>query len=381
MLHFAATLIALAVNASAWTLNDVSILLPLPSTSEEAKELIGASELLPLEVYQALPRLIMGANPDLIYNQQLKVVAIRIDPCFRETGGPTQCRRQIRMVWQPVLHGGYGVLTADAAMHTFFDLSETEWSSLLHDLTPLTGSEENESLGVHPRILSEGLKGAHWRNLKRILLKYASKHSLTRATAMNVHPLGSAWTFTGVDIKNGVMTRSMIPRAHHTVQGVVVDVGNLNELRIGFRPMPDGAAWETLLTDSVTAESRMGREGIREALEQALRIENPRLEDTGTMDCASCHVAQTVRLWGVRRVPEWNWRSSEWLYAEPKGLLADLRNNSVNPGFVNRLRAFGYFFGDPTISQRVVNESAEVLHAIRAGAEQNCEQKLNGGKK
>lgn len=367
-MHILLALLSSAVLAQAWTLNDVSILLPLPKAGQQDL-LLGPNSsgrygpLLPEEVYRNLPRLIVGSDRREVLGI-LRVVALRIDPCFRERNGPTACRPQIRMVWQPVMATGSKTLTADAAVHTFYDLDGADWSALIKDLTPLAGTQNTESLNVHPRILAEGLSGAHWSRLKVILLRYAGAETLSRATAMSVDTMSSVWAFTGINIENGVMSRIPIPRAHHFVQAVFADISDLSELSLDIRPIPDApSSWINLARNSRGLEGRMSEAPVREGLLESLRLENPALEDTGSVDCVSCHIAQTVRFWGERQLPNWNWSLEAEAYRQTG--LEDLRNNSVQPGLVNRLRAFGYFNDDPAISQRLIHESAEVLNYVR----------------
>lgn len=352
-----------------WTLNDVSLLLPLPEWSE-VNELLSPfdlgekGELLPLDVYKSLPSMVIGADPELIYNEHLKVIALRIDPCFLEKNSPYACRRQIRMVWQPVLPNGLKTITADAAFHSFYDLDDKEWSQLLKLLAPLSQLDLHHELDVHPLIRRQGLKGEHWQILKSIFLKFIGSENLVRATVMTVDQVGSFWVFSGVNVESGVISRIQIPRIDRVNQGFFLDLSDLREMRTSINPYPENAAnWLNLVTDSKRALREMSRSEMSEALGQALKIENPQMEDPSSMDCVSCHIAQSVRLWADRNL-SWDWKSelSESWYQSND---VNLKNNSVNPGFANRLRAFGYFIDEPVISQRLINESAEALTAIR----------------
>lgn len=356
--------------AQAWTLNDVSVLLPLPAREDIPLLLSTQSrgvrgELLPFEVYQNLPRIVVGADPQMVYQQDLKVIGIRFDPCFTERGAPGGCRHQIRLVWQPVLASGKKSITVDAAMHSFYDLSESEWRNLLNQLRPLAGDIPDEGLDVHPRIRQQGLAGQHWTELKKIILEFAGAQNLTRVTAMSVDPFGTIWTFSGVNIKNSLMTRIRIPRVNHVVQAFSIDVSNLSEFRTSLRPYPENAIpWLNLVSHSQRALRESPEAEIREALRQSLRIENPLLEDTASVDCVSCHIAQNVRLWGERHGFSTDWKKdfATDVFVKPE---MNLQNPSRPPGFINRLRAFGYFIDEVSVSQRLIHESAEVLSAIR----------------
>lgn len=345
--------LALHALAAAWTLNDVSVLLPLPR-SYEAHLLLAPTDgdLLPHAVYDDLPRLVVAADPAEIYDKHLRVVAVRFDPCFRE--GTTTCRRQIRLVWQPVLTIG----TADAAAHTFYDLDENAWARLKRELTVIAAPDGDDPLDVHPRIKSEGLGGPHWKALRELITRYAGARNLTRATAMTVNPFGNVWAFVAVEYLEGRRKHALIPRTDKPAQAVMVDLAHLTELNVRLAPAPAAPpAFLATLANSAAVDYPTARAAWRETL----RLENPRLTHTGNVDCASCHLAQVTRLQTERRWPDLNARG------EPDAYPGTWTNESVNPAFTNRLRAFGYMRDEPVISQRVIHESAEVLAQMRAG--------------
>lgn len=373
-----------------WTLNEVSVLIPLPTRAELGRMLAPDSAgahgpLLPRAVYDELPRLILGGNPDLIYREQLRVVAMRIDPCFHEGPAPLACRRQLRLVWQPLEFSARAPDRAagdaaargedrwssrppsparasalDAAVHSFYDFDETEWRELLRAWRPAARAA-GDRLEVHPTLAREGLDGPAWSRLRDVVLGFAGEARLSRATGMNVDPLGSLWVFAGVDVDRGVHRRIRIPRVDRGAQGLFIDPTRLTEFRASLNPYPEGQiGWLNLLHDSESRDPARDRDELREALAQAARIENPRLENTGGIDCVSCHVAQSVRLWGERRGLDRALRADlrELIYPE-KAASADAAT-----GFINRLRAFGYFLDEINISRRTLNESLEVTHRL-----------------
>jgi cytochrome c peroxidase len=88
------------------------------------------------------------------------------------------------------------------------------------------------------------------------------------------------------------------------------------------------------------------------------RAENPSLDSPATIDCAACHLANRLRghlqtAFGL---------SSPLAYtspAEATRLIGGAERDNDN------LRAFGYFDAQPAISQRVANETVQVLAAMR----------------
>lgn len=353
----------------AWSLNDVSVLIPLPPAQQiqlllNPQDHSEQGELLPVAIYENLPSIVQGADPKKIYTDKLKVVAFRIDPCFLERGTPYGCRRQIRLVWQPVSQSGDRSFTMDAALHTFYDLSAEQWGLLLEQLAPLQSKKENDSLNVHPQLVAEGLSGPTWSQFKKIILNFAGSRNLSRVTAMTVNTFNSIWTFTGFDVNQGVLSRIKIPRVDRPTQAFFLDFVDLLEFRASISPYPQGVPdWLNLVTDSLGTKQLATEEQLRSALDQALRIENPKLEDTASIDCVSCHIAQTARLWGERNT-KWSWAkhfASSYYQSS-----INLKNNSRTPESVNRLRAFGYFMDEAIVSQRIINESAEVVLNLRA---------------
>lgn len=369
-----------SMSSLAWTLNDVSVLLPLPSHQESSDLLstrsAGSSkgELISEETYAKLPLIAVGRDRKALYDQYLKVVALRFDPCFMESGVPMDCRRQIRMVWQPVLMGEKSSLTIDASIHSFYELSKNEWDEFLKELAVLTQKNQfqnaNQPLGVHPMILQEGLRGPYWQELKKLVLKYAGKENLSRLTVMTVNTVGTVWVFTGMDLlPDGHYERIKIPRIDHIAQAFFVDLADLTEFRSSINPYPKNqVAWMNFISHSKQEKSEGKLDDIRSALDQAFRIENPSLENTGTVDCASCHIAQNVRLWGERNFTGWKWGDEfkNSIYQPVNPSTESLKNILVGPGYINRLRAFGYFIDEPVVSQRLIHESIETLRSIRA---------------
>lgn len=373
------TLSAQVASASVKTykfgLNDVSILLPLPQISEfdlllnpEIQNKLGP--LLGQTPYRFLPILTPLIDHDTNYKYNLKVVAIRFDPCFQEGFTPIACQRHIRLVWQPLhIRNNNQVSTVDAAIHTFYKLSEAEWSQLLNDVAQLAVTDKTAPLQVHPVMAREGYTGAYWQQLKSVILKYAGEKTIIRATAMTVR-MDRVWGFQGVDFVNGSWTQIQIPtlKSPNSPIAKVVNVAiffepesllNLREYRGGITLLEsNNKQWFRLLSDSAKYAETQSESDIREALTTAYKIENPKFHNPGTVDCASCHIAQTIRFWGNSHRPDMmfseGYKNSEF----------NLTNTSNNPWMTNKFRAFGYFDRDVSISQRVINETAEVVKSL-----------------
>lgn len=361
-------------NSYRFGLNDVSILLPLPKLEEfdlllrpDSQNTLGP--LLGKTPYRFLPVLTPLIDHDKNYEYNLKVVGIRFDPCFKEGFSPAACQAQVRLIWQPLFVQNTQVSTVDAAIHTFYNLTSAEWKNLLIDLNSLAVTDKKAPLQVHPVIKAQGYSGEYWQKLKSVILKYAGQKNHVRATAMSVR-MDRVWGFQGFDFVNGAWKQIEIPtlKSPNSPSAKVFNVSvffepesllNLHEYRGGISLLEsNNKQWFRLLSDSVKYEETQSESDIREALKIAYKIENPSMHNPGTTDCASCHISQTIRLWGDFHRPDMVF-SEEYKNAE-----FNLTNTSINPWMTNKLRAFGYFGRDISISQRVINESAEVVKAI-----------------
>ncbi len=366
-------------------MNDISILLPLPQTTAELNLFLSPTsqnnvsqknELLPANVFKFLPILTPMVDQEALYQNNLKVIGIRFDPCFGEGFTPVPCQAQIRLVWQPIYFrtdasGKNAVNTIDAAVHSFYNLDLATWNLVIAEVEAISATEKTAPLQVHPTILSEGLSGQYWKNLKTIVLKYAGAKNFVRATAMTVR-MERVWGFQGVDFVQNKWTQIEIPtlKVPNRPEARVVNQSlflepdfllDLTEFKGGVSLMEvSNQTWFRLLSDSKKFAETQTEDEIVTALSHAHDLENPKKHNPGTIDCVSCHVAQTIRLWGDKHFSSWDAKTvfKNELYVNS---VQNLKNTSVNPEHTNRLRAFGYFNDEPVISQRIINETAEIL--------------------
>jgi hypothetical protein len=361
-----AVLLPIAALAGNWELNDVSILLPIPAGELDAgilrPETTGKGGPLFPEKYRALlPRLSPDLDPAAVA-QDLKVVAVRIDPCFA-----FGCRKQVRMAWQPVIPGGVPMVAWDAAVHTFYDLSPAQFEALLEELQAArqgVGAKlEGLPLSVHPVIAEEGLEGPYWTRLRKILLKHAGAGNLTRFTFMTTEAFETMWDFGGFDIVAGKARRMVIPRVGMRLQSFVDKSGSGPGFWGGAKPAsPAGDSLDILVTKS-SALSAADAPKLKAAAAAIHRIENPRIHSPESMDCVSCHVAQPARAWAVAAFPQLGLGAGPGLFTSAE---FDLSNTSPLQGQSNVLRAFGYLGTQPAISRRVIHESAAVAEALNS---------------
>jgi hypothetical protein len=356
-----------------WGLNDVSILYPLPESNSAAGDLIAPQEhglggaWLPYDMYQRLPAIDHGEPADRTY-QALRVVGVRLDPCFMSDGS---CLPQVRLVWQPITAANYGstaefgMLEAkDAAIHTLYTLTPSMFETLLTDYAALvkaTGTDlRNEPLQIHPVLLRQGLDGTFATRLRALLSKYVGPATLWRATAMQGLPGDDEWSFTGFNVRDGAAHDLAIPRIGTRSQRIQVAQLDHSTFANGrVHPMPD-VAEDNFLPDILRERSmnRIPKSAASLAIAIA-DIENPTRNTPETVDCVSCHAAQPAgsllshTLSGLRNQPE--------VKAHVFQSALPLRNSGLHLADTHVLRAFGYADRDPAISRRVVNESANVV--------------------
>lgn len=374
--------IGFVFSASAFglTMNDVSILLPLPSVEEfqemlSPAEVASRGELLPLEAFRFLPVLSDQADQDSLYQNNLKVIGVRLDPCFNETLKSSPCRRQIRLVWQPLISVGDRVTTLDTAVHTFHEFSVQEWELIMLEWkTALKDDPTNPSawpLQVNPVLQREKFHGKYWKSLRQLILHHCGSQNLIRVTAMTVRQ-NRVWLFMGIDRVQAGWRLIKIPELNQDPHPVsqsffLMPIGlqNLGEFLGGASVLPAGQkAWFELVSDSKFFLSSHPESEIKEVVRRAIRIENPDFHHPGNTDCVRCHISQTVRLWAEHHFPKWDWKK-DFILDRFQGRPEQMVNTSVNPYRTDRARAFGYFGRDPVISQRVIHETAKVVDALK----------------
>lgn len=349
-------------------LNDVSILFPLPP-SAGLDDLLSPSSagvrgpLLPPERYAAVPKLHVFQSPEETYGL-LRVVALRLDPCFVTD---SHCRPQLRLTMQPVVYDAFqeAVRADDAAIHLFYDLQEDDFTTLLaelRDATAAAGVSTAGPLRVHPILAAEGLDGPFAERLRAAVLRAAGGETLTRLTFMQLQNFNvNEWVFGGFEIEKGELVPMDIVDAgtrHQRFINVILE--SEEDFVASVEPPALGVDDISLLFNSNNARAA-GEDAIAAAERAALRIENPRVHTTESVSCVACHTATQARLWIERSLA----RSTEG-HPDRYTAAADLELSSETTRVPGSLRAFGYLHRRVAISQRTVNESAEVLAALRA---------------
>jgi hypothetical protein len=383
----------------------VSILFPLPSGADEVDHLLAASStgalgtLLPSELYSSVGPISGSAvvtddagNPvdsGFAAYADLHVVAMRIDPCFASLAPDPHgagCTAQIRLVFQEVRVAGAdgGASAFDSALHAFYSLTRGQFLALARALVALrvanAGSASLGPLAPHPIMASQGLGGALSTGVRQLVLQYAGEQNLTRVALLSlVQPPPSAlpglafltWSFGAADVTNAEAA-STSPFVIPTLSG---DGGGVTEQRLVAGVVAGSATFEPATTshDDLTPLSdgmpgNLDASAVQAAFDSLVRVENPANNSPNTIDCASCHVATPTELLVVSPVFGLDDRTSALAF-RPDGksvVAADTASTFPigDPPALDDVHAFSYLGQAPTISQRVVNETAAVVEYL-----------------
>lgn len=349
-------LLSFGTFAQDWMPHDISVLFPRPKLPLSAEALtmntVGRfGVLIPSAVSSKLP-LMEPMLDKRTQRERFEVVGIRIEP------------PEIRLVWG--VYGNFAVgskpriLALDTALHSFYRMEdEKAFMAELKKISLLTRSDVGPQLvlSVHPTLEREGPTGEYGQALRSLILNSIGEKNLFKFTFMSMAVSNLTWEFGGFLVKNSKATPLSIPKINtERPQLFLNDSFPATDFKGGISPAPkDQNAFNRLVSDSLKAQASEPK-NLREAHGTALRIENPLLENSDTIDCASCHLAQHVRLWtqgvdvNLQAVNENRYVSAAF----------NLQNKSPARANTTNVHAFGWFADTPSVNQRVINESAQI---------------------
>lgn len=358
-----------------WDLNDVTYLMPLPQTADQENLIDWSESLLPTQILQELPRLTPGAELGTV-TRTIKVFGVRVDPCF-QANPMAPCQAQVRFVWQPLVIGVQGrATTQDAAYHSFYNLTDSQFQNLLQALQAwksrfVTNATRTNGLAlqVHPILASSPQALTEFN---RLILSHLQSAKLSRATAMVLRGGGNMWAFTGLDLSTAqdgstLLIPIRIPRLTQAAQTFVnqaVPFDSFEESAI----VPSPVQVEDNFGDFVKLAKKnhfLTEAELNQALKSAAKFENPRFFNSENLDCMSCHLAQPVRTWTEPEFAKKNPVAPVFAetYTNPRHNLENTTTELLNTG---QLRGLGYFGWNAVISQRVIHDSAEVADQLNA---------------
>lgn len=370
-----------------WNLNDVSYLFKIPTAKiDNTDTMLGPmnsgnkGELLPLAWYERTPVLYNSENGrGSLYQKELKAVSVRIDPC-PNTYDPKACSPEIRIVWQPVIYDQFVNTWAaqDAALHSFYRLTKSEFDLLKKDLWDLKLENKKSSidtgklpLGIHPALLNPNTTAKFNSKLQTIFLKNCGEKNLFKVTFMSLLTPNIWWRFGGVEKRNADnIGRIEIPRLGFGSQDIFNSA--IEEDEPVYNPGTEMDAMMTLPNDYPELDDLlpMLNHGMRhndkkdhdvfvQKLQTVERFRNPHKTNPTNLDCASCHFADDAAFYAGQRFADLKKFESPESYKNPNPALFDLSNTSIGLKGTRLTRAFGYFESKPSISQRAIHDSAE----------------------
>ncbi len=343
-------------------MNDVTILAPLP-TGEAPVLLRGAdladdgTALVPRALFDRLVADPEGGLPILggeTYDQ-LHLVAVRFDLCDRQQPGvcPDTEDGRMRLVFQPIADQS----AFDAGFHAFYAIRNAEIApavAALRDLATTVAGPRTGALRPSPALTASD---AYAVKLRAFVKRFGGESRSVRLT-INAQPQTLAqiqWALRGVEKKDGAFVEMAIAGGAATSERVIL-AG-----RPGYEVTPAtdhpaglaGALTQSMF-DAADATKR------REYLAALAAVDNPLMHSAETVACVACHVSTVLT---AARAPGAG--------IDPVSLperYTSTRDLSVAAGKSREtdrtLRALGYLGKDPMISQRVVNDTAQVLSEI-----------------
>lgn len=376
-----------------WNLNDVSFLFPLPTSNESRDALLGPQatadqgSLLPFKIFSQLPTLNNGGDGSaLTYSEELRVVAVRIDPCA-PAPVPRACNAEIRLVWQPVSWDGQTRqwTTQDASVHTFYGIMPEEFSNLRRDLWSLKQSlqpwgisTEDRPLGIHPGFLDPRSRGPFSRQLKETILKYAGEKSLYKVTFMRLLTAQVWWRFGGIikaeDQSEGEFNPVLVARTGMKFQDIFNSATETEDLQnlpgremdavFNFQPpeYPEQDDLMPVINRGYRTNNALDHDVFQNKIAAIDRFQNPLHTNPHTLDCASCHFADAARFYINLRFPDLAPVKSLDAFQNPEPQAFDLTNLTIAKQATRVIRAFGYFDSRPAIIQRTIHDSADSAH-------------------
>ncbi|HWU87182.1 MAG TPA: hypothetical protein VN253_07905, partial [Kofleriaceae bacterium] len=259
---------------------------------------------------------------------------------------------------QPLYTAGGATLAHDLALHAFYPIPAAELASVVAELRALSRLQDAPAgapLSVSPALAAAEPPADYAPRLRALVSAYARWDRLVKLTVFgqNARSAAFAWIFRGVEVRGGIASeRIVIPGIAAPAQDVLLAGGDTIYTTEPLADAPPGfaIALNGALFASATAAERMG------ALEALTELQNPARHDANDAQCMSCHVATflTARRSATTGVDP---AALPGRFDAPYNLTVD--TIAARDGRV--LRALGWASSFPAISQRVANETAQVL--------------------
>ncbi len=332
---------------------DVSILYPLPDTRDQLiqpSEQAAYGQLFPEALF---PTAIGPVDIGITY-ADMRLIALRLDPCSARNN----CNSEVRAIFQPVVDVDGGPTVADGAIHVFYGMPREELVKLLDEILgfkELYGGDVKygSELGPQPILAAYGLDSPFARGLHALVLEHLGESRIERFTERNHQlPYGDRWDFYLFD--GDGLPRQMIATTttdEQQLTGTHEDPANAGGV-VGVSP-PLASQLIPIVDVNRPADVT---DDIRAGYARAIELQDPTKENSESIDCVSCHLAEGARYIGETQyglVPDGAFQSARSL-AHERDLDA-----------VTNLHMFAYNGRSVSVMQRVANESAVTADAMQ----------------
>jgi len=345
-----------------YPLYNLSILLPKPQRELKeawslAAESCGGAPLLAQNLFADIPALLRVPYSIQEQYEEMRLVGVRFDPQQSET----------RLVFQPLIWAEWGrdeekgYWGEDAAIHLFFRTSPEQIVAWQNQMKKDFGRLNPQLLGVHPFFK----RGGNMWKLNFVMCDLVRTGAF-KVTYMNVRGARVLWNFGGFALKregDGLVRGDdvAIPNA----EGIFLDDENTGRSvqrvarfagspRAGLLPKPvrGDHLMELFLTD--TAGNLENPVRVRTVVD---RIENPTLNSPQTVDCVSCHAAESSRRWLELK---YNSGATDQAYRFDGQYGLDASVSDFASRNTANFRIFGYLDNEAVIARRALNETVQI---------------------
>lgn len=336
-------------------LNDVTFLLPLEPL-DAGTAFPSAVSIIPLPLFTRLTEASPRVSTDL---SRLRVLAVRFDVCDRALPQPCQpgADGSLRLVLQPVFANP--PLVEDVTFHAFFPIPPSELPEVVDTLRALAALQDLPR-GAPLQVSTAFRAQVTFRErLAGLVARYAVSQRLTRLTLFGQESERAAivWIFRGEELQpGGTLGPITIPSISMPSQEVLLFGGDSYQVT-PVADAPVGFARVVMETQFRNASPSEQLDSVR----ALLAVDNPTLHTANTAQCVSCHVSTTLVTprstdAGIDVTTLAERFASTTFDLTPLG----------STGRARTLRALGYFGSSPLVSQRVVNETANVVGELEA---------------
>jgi hypothetical protein len=263
-------------------------------------------------------------------------------------------------VLQPLYPRDGATFAHDIALHAFYPIPAADLAGVVDELRRLPRSRHeprDAALSVSPPAAARDAR--YLDGLRTLVRRHARAANLVKLTVIGqlANSAAFAWVFRGLERSGDEIVPMVIPGIASTQQTMQLAGG---ETVYRSAPVVDVPVGFALATSGPSFRAATSDERMR-SLVALVELQNPTLRDTTDTQCIGCHVATHL---AARRAATSGLQPSAlpgW-FASPRARAV----RTIADDDPRVVRAFGWAGNVPAISQRVANETAQVLSEIEA---------------